>query len=136
MNLGIKDYLIIGLSVTLFVLLSVLIYLVFGKGQALQGVIATVEGDLQTGLPYVLASQTPNLREPDVFDPTATYDQQIRQIIGHHAEVDSDGLITFPPYRQPPGSMNEALKMVHPLSGIPDMPIRVRDRKTIKKNRR
>lgn len=136
MNLGIKDYLIIGLSITLFVILSVLIYLVFGKGQALQGATTTVEGDLQTGLPYVLASQTPNLRAPGVFDPTATYDQQIRQIIGHHAEVDSDGLITFPAHLQQSGSQNESLKMVHPLNGIPDMSIKIRDRKTIKKNRR
>ena len=134
MNLDIKDYIIIGLSVTLFVILSVLIYLVFGKGQALQAVTTTVEGDIQNGLPYVLASQTPNLREPDVFDPTATHDQQIRQIVGYHAKVDSKGFITFPPYLQPPDSANEPLRMVHGLSGNPDMPIRIR--RTIKKTRR
>tara|TARA_B100000767_G_scaffold267469_1_gene286234 strand:+ start:2763 stop:3167 length:405 start_codon:yes stop_codon:yes gene_type:complete len=127
MKLDTKDYIIIGLSVTLFVMLSVLIYFVFGKGQALQGVTTSIEGDLQTGLPYVLASQTPNLRAPDVFDPTATPERKIQQIIGNHAEVDpKTGLITFPPYLQQPGEMNEPLKMVHNLSGNPDIPIRVR----------
>ena len=135
MNLGIKDYLIIGLSVTLFVLLSVLIYLVFGKGQALQSLASTIEGHLQTGRPYVLASDVDNVREPQVFDPTATPEQQIKQIIGDHAKVDpKTGLITFPPYLQQPDAPHELLKMVHGAEREPIIPIRVR--RTIHKTRR